>query len=187
MAFLDNWDPFNLPRGSVRAIVTLALLSALWTLVAKGREIPMALGMACLVTTGHYFGSRTRSRRKGPHPLFLPRGSVRFLIVTGFAIVGFVLWNQGRFDFFGFDRTTALYSTEGALIGGFTFKSLFDKVMGGKVARLQKWIENAKATLATVAAGGLGIASLLTPDGSEPSNLTLLAAPFIVFYFGSRR
>lgn len=187
MSLLDDWSPLGLPRGSVRALVTLGLLTVFWILLYLGRDVPTALGFSVLVTTGYYFGSRSRGGRSGRQPLFLPRGSIRTIIVAGSALVGYFLFQNGRLDFGNLERSTAMFSSEGALVGGFTFKKLIELLFRGKLEVLHKWMENIKALLVTTAAGGLGLTSLLGLEGETSSQLALLAAPFVVFYFGSRK
>ena len=59
MQILENWDPLSLPRGSVRALITLSLLCILCILMLRGVEAPFPLAFVTLVALGHYFGSRS--------------------------------------------------------------------------------------------------------------------------------
>ncbi len=188
MQVLEHWDPLNLPRGSVRAIVTLALLGVLWTLMLTGKEVPLALAFVVLLVLGHYFGSRGgRDRVEGERPpLFLPRGSIRLLIVLGFGAVGWFLWNEGRFVLSVDDRNTAIFFLLAALLVGFLVRKAADVVSGGKMTRPRRLFENVKAILVLAAVGIFAVYCLIAKKEAGMENLALVAVPVIVFYFGSR-
>ena len=119
----QGWNPLRLPGGTIRASLTLALLGVFGALMVLGRDIPIALGYTVLVTTGSYFGNRAKASSAGRQPLFLPRRSVRLIIMGGFLAVAYVLWRDGRLSFDFAERPSAIFSTEGALIGGFGFQA----------------------------------------------------------------
>src|SRR5207248_4431468 len=71
------------------------LLGTIWTLILIAPEdvvqIPLYLYYLMFLVLGHFFAAHGRSIA-GPHtssasPLYLPRGSLRTLIVLGFAAV----------------------------------------------------------------------------------------------------
>ena len=84
--------PLGLPRGSVRAVLAFMVLGTVWTLLLIPAEkipngIPPYLFYLTFLILGSYFGARSSMPHvKGgePHPLFLPRGSIRALIIIGF-------------------------------------------------------------------------------------------------------
>jgi hypothetical protein len=84
--------PLGLPAGSVRALLTFMVLGTVWTLLLmppeKGVKVPLYLTYLMFLVIGSYFGARSAAPKgKGVQessPLYLPRGSIRFLIILGF-------------------------------------------------------------------------------------------------------
>ena len=193
MQILESWDPLNLPRGSIRALMTLTLLGVLWALMILDREIPLALAYVVLLIFGHYFGSRGAQKRpeegqpaRKP-PLFLPRGSIRLIIVLGFAAVGYLLWSQGRLELRVENRTSTIFLLAAALLAGFLVSKLADLLTRGKLATPRKWFENFKAVVALMATALFAFLCFSQTLDSIHENLALLSTPLVVFYFGSRR
>jgi hypothetical protein len=197
MQILEHYDPLNLPRGSVRSLIALALLGVLWSLMLLDREIPLPLTYLVLLVLGYYFGSRsTQVRVEGQRsPLFLPRGTIRAVIVAGFAAVAYRLAStdrlsvvkDGSFHFNVEDRRAVILFLVAALVLGVVVKKAADVVLRGKTTPSSKLLSNIRAVVALMATAILAIVSCLTQE--EPLNLNLaLAATLIVgFYFGSRR
>jgi hypothetical protein len=193
MQVLEHWDPLNLPRGSVRAIMALALLGILWAFMLMGREIPLPLAFVTLVILGHYFGVRGaevpggEGASGGKSPLYLPRGSVRTLIILGFAAVGALLWHQGNLEFTPQSTVFTIFLLAAAFLAGFLLRKTADFVTRGKMTRPRRWYENFKAIVALSATGLFVLACIVGTNGPREQNLALLCAPLIVFYFGSRQ
>jgi len=181
---LDNWNPLNLPRGSVRALITLTLLSSLWTLMLLGRELPILLCYLVLVALSHYFGSRTTSADE-KSPLFLPRGSVRVIVIVGFAIVAYFLSTQGALDPDFHDRAALMLFLCFALLLGVLVRKVFDIITRGKANALRRGFENTKSIVVIALTGFLAFV-WLTDTTSRVEDYALLASPLVVFYFGSR-
>jgi hypothetical protein len=92
---------FGWPAGSVRAIMALLVFGTLWgSLVLRpAMELPEYLKDLLFIILGHYFAVRGRAdavEEPGPPPLYLPRGTVRLLLILGFVITAVVLYRQGR-------------------------------------------------------------------------------------------
>jgi hypothetical protein len=86
--------PLGLPPGSVRAILALQVVLTFWLLllVPEDRKVQIPLYLYFLVALVMiFFVSHGKSIAKKsdptPSPLYLPGGSVRFLIVAGTAAV----------------------------------------------------------------------------------------------------
>lgn len=186
MQILENWDPLNLPRGSVRALITLSLLCILCVLMLQDVEAPLPLAFVALVALGHYFGSRSAAapRPRGRPPLYLPRGSIRAFIILGLGAVAYFLWEDGRLRLSMDNRNSVILFVAAALVLGFIFRKVADILTRGRMSRPRRWIENAKAVLALAATALLAISCFSAE--AEIDNAALLASPFIVFYFGSR-
>lgn len=97
-------QPLGLPAGSVRAVIALILCGSLWYQVLKGEAIAPILVESALLVVGFYFGVRSGA---GPpiapvtaegvkQPLFLPRGSIRAVLLVGFFGVIVYIWYRGR-------------------------------------------------------------------------------------------
>jgi hypothetical protein len=85
----------GLPAGSIRALLTLMVLGLIWTLMLLPEDrkvgIPLYLFYLMFLILGHFFAAHGHSiagPTTGPgHPLYLPRGTLRTLIVVGFLAV----------------------------------------------------------------------------------------------------
>ena len=110
----------GLPSGSVRALLAILIFAAAWVLLIlkPSQEVPDYLRDLLFIIMGHYFAARRVADRgpdAGPPPLYLPNGSVRFVIVIGCVAVAGVLFRRGQL--------TTLKENQGVvtllLIGGF--------------------------------------------------------------------
>ena len=158
----------GLPEGSVRALLALGLIGTIWGLLAirPGRDLPGYLRDLLFIILGHYFASRKRADAEaptGPPPLFLPRGSVRLLLIAGFAAVTALLFRRGDLD--AFPRAPAAMTL--LLVGGFllgvTVGHLKDRLTGGK--RPFRLVEDLKAGAAL---GAAVLLAVLTWDQAAP-------------------
>src|SRR5262245_51752111 len=89
----------GLPHGSVRALLALMIAAGIWTwLLLRPETIaPPYLRDLMLIIMGHYFAARARTGpADGPPPLYLPRGSVRVILMLGFVGVGVWLFHEHR-------------------------------------------------------------------------------------------
>jgi hypothetical protein len=91
----------GLPSGSIRALMAVLVFATTWGLLVlrPSEEVPVYLRDLLLVIMGHYFASRHRADQgaePGPGPLYLPRGSVRLLLVAGTLGVAVVLFRRGQ-------------------------------------------------------------------------------------------
>jgi len=188
MQLMENWDPLKLPRGSIRALITLALTGILWALMLLGREVPPALAGVSLIALGHYFGFRSSgpAPEPGKAPLYLPSGSIRALLVVGFGVVGYFLLESGKLDASMKNRNFTLLVLVAGLIVGFVVRKLADLFTHGKTLPARKWFENVKAVVALVATGVFALCCFFPSEVASQENLALLVAPIVVFYFGSR-
>lgn len=191
MPILENWDPLNLPRGSVRALVTLILLGVLWALMIQDREIRFELAFLVLMILGHYFGSRSKASQARRGPLGLPRGSIRGIIIVGFGVVGWQLWKQGRLFRDGTlnlaDPAVTILLLVSALPVGILVGRVADLASGGEATSSRRLFENIKSVVVLIATALLVFSSVFGQDEAFSHNVTLIAAPIVGLYFGSRR
>lgn len=197
----------GLPAGSVRALLALSVLGLLWLIVVGQpvsdtgpRKIPelfIYLQMLMLLILAHYFsahGSTIGAVVDTRSPLGLPRGSVRFLLLVGYAaLVVFLVRNKNDFEMPQqgdiLEQITLLLS---AFFVGHYLTMIVRAMSGGQLPYafqdFQAWI----ALLAMVGLAVLFVIHLfinpsVSPDmkvGTLPLD-TILAA-LIGFYFGSR-
>lgn len=106
--------PLFLPVGSVRALIALGTLGTLWAIVATGKfaaesfaatESLRYLQLAAILVLSYYFAQRGAPKQApaeagsaGWAPLFLPRGTIRTIIVCGFIGVTVQLFRMHWLD-----------------------------------------------------------------------------------------
>ena len=91
----------GLPSGSIRALLAILVFATVWALliIRPSEEIPNYLGDLLFIIMGHYFAARRRvvtDADPGPPPLYLPRGSVRVLLIAGSIAVAVFLFRRGQ-------------------------------------------------------------------------------------------
>jgi hypothetical protein len=208
IAPVDWWTvhAWGLPAGSIRALLAILVFGTVWTLmlVRPGAEIPDYLRDLLFIILGHYFAARHRAvadPEPGPPPLFLPRGSVRFVLIAGSIVVAVLLLRRGQL--------TSLTENPGVvtllLVGGFLLGVAMNAVMSwwrSRGHRTPRLVEDVRA-LVSVAAAGLLIILVLSRllqivpptqiDRLIPAEIHLgqlgpehLLAAVVGFYFGSR-
>lgn len=99
----EHWSAlyaFGLPAGSIRAILALLILGTSCGLVALRPDLnlPDYLRDLMFLILGHYFALRrgqAEEKQVGPTPLFLPRGTIRVLIIAGYIAVFALLVRRG--------------------------------------------------------------------------------------------
>src|SRR4051812_42834086 len=87
---------WGLPEGSIRALLALLIFATTWAwlILDPSREVPASLRDLLFIILGHYFAARGRADAvsdPGPTPLYLPRGSVRLILIAGCLAVAAVL------------------------------------------------------------------------------------------------
>lgn len=195
----------GLPSGSIRALLAILVFATVWALllVQPSAEVPDYLRDLLFIIMGHYFAARHRASddpEPGPPPLFLPRGSVRLLLIAGSIAVAVLLFRRGQL--------TALDQNPGVvtllLVGGFLLGVAMNAVMSwwrNRGHRPPRLVEDFRALLSVAAAGILIFLVLNRPlsmvptaqiDGLIPAGLHLgrfgpehVLAAVVGFYFGS--
>jgi hypothetical protein len=182
-------EPLGLPRGSVRAIATLAAAGCCWVLMVTDKPVPGYLLSLLLTIIGYYFGFRQKLRGAGSRifdasaraqePLHLPGGSIRTVLILGFAVCGVLLWARRQLiDPAYLEFFIVLIG----LVVGYFFARLASPTRGSVLGNL---IGHAKGLLVLAAAGGLAVL-LLTGAQTDLPRLGLSLTCLISFYFGSR-
>ena len=195
---LKYGPPLGMPAGSVRALLTLQIVAVVTVSVAQKRDLDPLWIETLLIALAHYFTSRrfvalppdvlASIQKQGlidheTHPLFLPRHSIRFLILATFGGLGYYLHREGRlFE----PRSISLLGivaayTLGAIVRGIT--SFFRRHRKRPPSRA--WSDlRAIIVLLTVLAAV--VPELLGTSAEFPKEVHQAALGLMLFYFGSR-
>lgn len=194
----------GLPAGSVRALLAFLVLAVLWLLALYGLtdkgEIPLAfiyLQYVMILILAHFFAAHgsTIGRHVSPHsPLWLPAGTVRFLLLAGY--VGLIVWlvyNQRQFE----PVPEGHLVLPLVLIAGFFVGYVITKVvlaLSG-TGQLPFWFQDVQAWFALLASIGLTVIVILhlfilpTIEQSlhfSTTTFETIVAAVVGFYFGAR-
>ncbi len=182
-------EPLNLPKGSVRAVATLAVAGCCWILMVTDRPVPGYLLSLLLAIIGYYFGFRQRIKGAGSRifdasaraqePLHLPGGSIRLVLILGFTACGALLWARRQLVDPAYLEFFIVLT---GLVTGYFFARLSSAATGSALGNL---INHAKGLLVLAATIGLA-ALLLTGMYADLPRPGLSLACVISFYFGSR-
>jgi len=182
-------EPLFLPRGSVRAVVTVVMAACCWIMVFAGNEVPGYLLSLLATIIGYYFGFRKTTRAaygrmfdsstQAEKPLFLPTGFIRCFLIAGFLVSGCVLYLKGRLrdpDYLQFF----------VVLFGFVVGYVFAKCMARYERRLfYVAINHVKGVLVLAGAAYL-VYLLISGLYLNAEHLALVLASGVSFYFGSR-
>ncbi len=186
--------PLGLPSGSVRALMALFLCGTLWYLLYLGRNPPSTLYDTAIVIIVFYFGFRstapsekadrvTLTTAPSKHPLYLPRGSIRTVLLIGFAAIAILMVQRnGSIPIALLDILTVIGSYVTGLLVHIALSSYAQAGLQRRVLTLSNLI--ALVVLAITAFFCYGFIyglPALVPQSTE-SVLT----PLVAFYFGSR-
>ncbi|HEV3080801.1 MAG TPA: hypothetical protein VGY66_13515 [Gemmataceae bacterium] len=198
-------QPLGLPAGSVRAILTFIVLGLVWTvmLLPNSGEIPLYLYYLMFLCLGSFFAAHGHSI-SGPHsPLYLPRGTLRILIILGFlGVVGWKYYVTRDWNEVVHIKTPAVGNTAlplvllGGFFAGVFFWRIFGRMLSGPYGP-PPWFQDILAWLALLATIGMGAEVIyhgfIKPGLSEEiqnqltgSTFQMILAGITGFYFGAR-
>jgi len=179
--------PLGLPSGSIRALLTLLIVAVVIVQSVRGQEIDMLWTETLMIALAHYFTSRRLVRlppeildqlkKEGQleteaHPLFLPRHSIRAILLLAFVGLGVYLYVQHR-----------LLQSPSLSILGVVFAYFLGMVLRFKGIR--GW-EDLKAVVVLVVMAGIAAAYLLDRNDLVPHAVRNVTLGLVLFYFGSR-
>lgn len=179
--------PLGLPRGSIRAILTLLIVAVVISQLVRGREVELLWTETLMIAMAHYFASR-RFIRLPPEviqrlvdegyielearPLYLPSYSIRVILIAAFASVAVYLLLHRR-----------ILEPQALSILGVVFAYFCGNIV--RVRAVRGW-EDIKA-LVVVGVLALAAAAYLLDFGAwVPRPLQAATLGFVLFYFGSR-
>jgi hypothetical protein len=198
-------QPLGLPEGSVRALLAIMVFGTIWALLLihedKPAAIPLYLYYLMFLILGSYFAAR-RHHQPAPgvrqaHPLHLPRGTLRFLMIVGFiAAIGWGLYSDPHF----LDRLNPPVTDQpylpvvvvGTFFLGILVARFGERVLAGPTG-VPPWFQDLLAWVSLLAMLGLGaevlIRLVINPTLSQPLSLPpweSILAGLVAFYFGAR-
>jgi hypothetical protein len=179
--------PLGLPSGSIRALLTLLIVAVVVVQLGRGKPLELLWAETLMITLAHYFTSRRfinlppeavrRLAEEGhvdteSNPLFLPRYSIRVILILAFAGLGWYLYQEDQ-----------LLHSDALPILGVVFAYLI-----GVVARfrgVRGW-EDSKAIVILAVLVFTAMACLLDRSDMVPHHLQTITLGLVLFYFGSR-
>ncbi len=179
--------PLGLPYGSVRALLTLLIVAVVIVQIGRGREVELLWTETLMIALAHYFTSRRfiklppevirRLTDEGQieaeaRPLYLPRYSIRAILILAFVGLAVYLYRQDR-----------LFQSQAVSILGVVFAYLL-----GMVARMRNvrgW-EDLKAIVVLLVLLCTAVPSLMDRGDLVPHRLRDITLGLVLFYFGSR-
>jgi hypothetical protein len=189
----------GLPAGSIRAVHTLFVvgLFCAMLLVPSRPAMPPYLVYLLLMSVGHYFAHRSGTGASSEHhPLYLPRGIVRFLVMAALiGTVGWCMYSDPDALKSQFDASLEAIKKEPllplAILGAF-FLGVVIRAVVGRV-NPPVVLQDLEAWLSLISVVGLCVAVIihLVIGPSVESTISMplweaILASVIAFYFGER-
>ncbi len=193
-----TWPPLGLPTGSVRALLTLIVVAVVVTRVALGRSPDPLWIETLLIALAHYFTSRRfvslspavlqRLEQEGViekerHPLYLPKNSIRTIIIGNFVGLGIYLYREPK-----------LVTPEAIAL----LSMVFAYLLGAIVRGISSWFSKRRAQPITGVWGDIkalimlgaiivaAVPAVFDFGLNLPPLVDRIALGLTLFYFGSR-
>lgn len=190
--------PLGIPNGSVRALLTMQIVAVVIYQLASGREVEPVWSELLMIVLAHYFTSR-RFVHLAPevikhledeghieaerNPLFLPRFSIRALLVAAFAGLAVYLYRNGHL--FDSDVLSILGVVFSYLLGVLA-RGALNWFAGERRPRPAQLWEDIKALVVLSAMAFTAAAYLLGLEDHLSHALRNATLGLVLFYFGSR-
>lgn len=165
---------------------------------ARGQQLELLWIETLMIVLAHYFTSRRfidlpsevvqRLEQEGylehePRPLYLPRHSIRFIIVFAFIILAVYLYFENRLLN---TQALAILGTVFAYVFGIALRGLRQWWQKGAQSSTAIWWADLKATIVLLVLAITAVAYMLNMADLIPSQLRLAVLALVLFYFGSR-
>ncbi len=203
MAELDGspqtWPPLGMPTGSVRALLTLIVVAVVVVNIASGqKDLDVIWVETLLMALAHYFTSRRfvdlprdvrlKLEQDGiledeRHPLFLPKHTIRLVLIGAFAGLAFYLYQHHR-----------LWEPRAVTLLGMVAAYLLGTMVRGFTRWLSRWRStppsrfwgDAKALVVLATVAGVAICEFTGMRDVLDDRVHKVAMGLLLFYFGSR-
>lgn len=193
----------GLPAGSVRAILAFGVLGLLWAIELiydRDKSWPLLffyLQALMLLILASFFAAHGKSI--GAHvsprsPLGLPRGSIRFILLAGYAGLAYFLYHNDRK--FEAPPKGEIWLALLILLTGFFLGHMIGRLIRGMSGGVEPyWFQDLQAWLSLlgmIAMAVVAIVHLFINPSLKPSaqldmpTLEAFLAAVVGFYFGSR-
>lgn len=194
----SHWPPLGLPAGSVRALMTLIVVAVVTHGIVRSQPVDPLWTETLLIALAWYFtarrflslppGTLDRLQQEGlieqeQNPLYLPRHSIRVLIIVNFSGLAWWLQTEGRLQE---SEAVSLLLMVGAVVFGSMIRGIATRLGLRKQSRWSsRWGDlRALIVLGTViAAAGI---RLLMLDRHPLPEIDRVALAMMLFYFGAR-
>lgn len=189
--------PLGLPAGSVRAVVALTVVGVFAWLTLHNKLVGIYLVEAMLIVLAYYFTARQHLppypsipvspgaalTTPEPSPLWLPRHTIRFLILLMLFFTGGIVWIRGDlFQSEAFDNLVLVFT----YLAGVVVHHFREKRGIRPLSIWQRGWLHLKALLVILACLIIWVAALTRGLGDLPEGMSYLLLGWILFYFGSR-
>lgn len=190
--------PLGLPTGSVRAILALVIVAVVVVETIRGHSVDELWSETLLIALAHYFTSRRfvglssdvlkRLEAEGhlpqeSNPLFLPRHSIRALIVLAFA--GLAYYEFGVQHVRTFSQVPPVLLTVGSYLLGTIARLVMGRRKKPAGEPLRLW-EDLKALAVILVLLGVALPYFLDMRDAVTPQVKSVALALVLFYFGSR-
>lgn len=190
--------PLGLPHGSVRAIIALVIVTVACHEMLSGATPTLLLAETLMIVLTHYFtvrqqvctdtninkvGSGVATPTDEAHPLWLPRGSIRILIVLAFIITLVMLMSQKRlFD----SNVLILLVPFASYLLGFLFRSRKSVDPSSKPSWWKRAYVHILAILAILVSMALLLMAIYNILPIVPDWISSALLSALLYYFGTR-
>ena len=179
--------PLGLPNGSIRALLTLLIVAVVIVQIARQQEVEMLWTETLMIALAHYFTSRRfiklspelirRLEAEGrvqpeARPLYLPKHSIRAILVLSFAGLAVYLYQHGR-----------LMQPQALSILAVVFAFFLGTIARFPAAR--RW-ENLKGAAVLLVLAVVAAIYFLNRADLVPHVVRNATMAMVLFYFGSR-
>lgn len=193
-----TWPPLGLPQGSVRALLTLTMVAVSVSNLVRGKETDALWIQTLLVALAHYFATRRlvalpndvverleleRVVERERHPLFLPRYSIRLIIVAAFVGTAIYLYREGRlFE----PKAVSLLGTILAYVLGTLVRGVSEWFQRRRNARPHHLWADIRALVVLGALAIVAVPQFVDVPFQIPRPMLEVVLGLVLFYFGVR-
>ena len=190
--------PLGLPRGSVRAILTLLTVAVVVVQVIRDKEVENLWVETLMIVLAYYFTSRRfihlpaeviqRLEAEGHvehegNPLYLPRHSIRVSLFLTFVGLAIYLYREGRMLE---PQALSILGVVFAFLLGVIASAILAWWTKGKQPKVIVWWEDLKAGVVLLVLIVTATAYFLDMSDDLPRHLRSATLGLVLFYFGSR-